>query len=54
MGNGVISQIGGWIAFPFTKTIPLTDLIIAVLIIIIVVWFISDGASWPKFEGPAS
>lgn len=48
MGNGVITQIGGWIAYPFRKQIPLVDLVIAVLIISVVVWFLADSTHWPE------
>jgi len=49
-GNGIISQIGGWIVYPWKNPIPLMDLVLAVLIIAIAVWFLSDGTQWVKAE----
>jgi hypothetical protein len=50
MGNGVLSQIGGWITYPFKNQMPWQDLLIATLIIVILVWFLSDGTQWVQAE----
>lgn len=52
MGQGVVSQIGGWIAYPFKNQIPWQELVMATLIIAIAVWFLSDGTQWVEVETP--
>jgi hypothetical protein len=53
VGNGIVTQIGGWIAYPFKNQIPWQQLAIAVLIIAILVWFLADGTQWVEVEIPS-
>lgn len=50
MGEGIITQMGRWIAYPFKEEIPLFDLVAAVLIIAVVVWFLADATAWPEIS----
>lgn len=50
MGGGTISQIAGWVAWPYKNTIPLGTLVLATIVIVVLVWIVADGAQWPSFE----
>jgi len=49
MGQGVISQIGAWIAWPFNNQVDPFQLMLATLIIAIVVWVLADSTQWANF-----